>query len=42
MEGFIVFNRDSVADFLSTAPRPVLSFEQFVLRMSLSAGAQSG
>ncbi|WP_264778886.1 hypothetical protein [Deinococcus aetherius] len=38
VEGFIVFNRDSVAYYLSTAPLPVLSFEQFVLRMRLFTG----
>ncbi|GBF04432.1 hypothetical protein DAERI_020029 [Deinococcus aerius] len=33
VEGFIVFNHDSVAYSLSSAALPVLSFEQFVRRM---------
>ncbi|WP_216329185.1 hypothetical protein [Deinococcus aestuarii] len=33
VEGFIVFNHDSVAYYLSSAALPVLSFEQFVRRM---------
>ncbi|WP_180969977.1 hypothetical protein [Deinococcus planocerae] len=50
VEGFIVFNRDSVAYYLSSAPLPVLSFEQFALHMRrlvsfegpMTAGTLSG
>lgn len=37
VEGLIVFNRDSVAYYLSSSPLPVLSFEQFIERMQAVA-----